>query len=154
MNWDGIVTAMPPRLAEDVKGELDELGADPASPGHTLARLMLTRIADYASNMFFRSYLKDEELESYVRTNVRHHLNEDLGPLSQLARHAVEVQYLGLASFQDPIGYFLETSYFEAYFVETRVFSEREVRALFEATARLCACYELDRSAFVAHVDD
>ncbi|MDI1480912.1 hypothetical protein [Polyangium sp. y55x31] len=148
-SWDALVAAMPARLAEDVNSELDEIGADPAHPGRALARVMLTRITDYASNVFFRSYLRSEELESYVRTNVRHHLNEDLGPLAQLARHAVEVQYLGLASFEDPIRYFLDTSYFEAYFVRTGVFSEAHVRALFAATARLCACYELDHEAFV-----
>ncbi|MDC0747607.1 hypothetical protein [Polyangium mundeleinium] len=149
-NWETIVTHMPARLAEDVKHELEEFGADPASPGPALARVTLARIADYASNVFFRSYLRSEELQSYIRTNVRHHLNEDLGPLAQLARHALELQYLGLASGGDPLPYFLDTSYFDAYFLRTKVYAEGEMRGLLHSMQRLCHGYELDPEAFVA----
>ncbi|MDI1436871.1 hypothetical protein [Polyangium sorediatum] len=148
-DWETLVAHMPARLAEDVSHELEELRADPASPGPALARGTLTRIADYASNVFFRGYLRSEELQSYIRTNVRHHLNEDLGPLAQLARHALELQYLGLASSGDPLPYFLETSYFDAYFVRTQVYAEGEIRGLLHSMQRLCQCYELDPEAFV-----
>lgn len=147
--WTNIVEAMPARLEEDVTDELEGMRATRATAGRALARATLSRLSDYVSNVFFRRYLTPDELSCYVRTNVRHHLNEELGPLAQLARHAMEFQYLALAEIRDPMGYFLGTSYFEGYFLRTGVFTEQGARAVFEATARVCACYELDRAAFV-----
>lgn len=146
--WNDIVAALPARLEEDVAAELSDLGTNRTLAGQTLAQRTLLRIPDYASNFFFRRYLRPEELSAYVRTNVRHHLNENLGPLMQLVRHAVEFQYLSLAGIPDPFAYFLETSYFAGYFLRPGVFTEEGVRALFDATARVCACYELDSAAF------
>jgi hypothetical protein len=142
-----IVGAIPSRLDDEVREELTALGASPGAPGPALARFTLERIGDYASNLFFRRYLEDDELQAYVRTNLRHHLTEGIGPLGQLTRHVVEFQYLGLASFEDPFAYFVETTYFGHYFLATGVFAEADVRALFDAASRLCACFELDESA-------
>lgn len=145
--WAEVVRAMPDRLADSVREELTALGADVSSAGPALARRTLHRISDYASNVFFRSYLEPEELLSYVLTNVRHHLNEGLGPLAQLARHAIELQYLGLVEGLDPVRYLLETSYFTDYLVRPGVFTEEHVRSVVAATGRVCACYEIDASA-------
>ncbi|MBK9260529.1 MAG: hypothetical protein IPM54_11960 [Polyangiaceae bacterium] len=114
--WTDIVEAMPARLEEDVTDELEGMHATRASAGRVLARATLSRLSDYVSNVFFRKYLTPDELSCYVRTNVRHHLNEELGPLAQLVRHAMEFQYLALAEIRDPMGYFLGTSYFEVIF--------------------------------------
>ncbi|HVK70870.1 MAG TPA: hypothetical protein VM694_40725, partial [Polyangium sp.] len=70
-------------------------------------------------------------------------------PLAQLARHALELQYLGLASGEEPLPYFLDTSYFDAYFLRTKVYAEGEMRELLHSMQRLCHGYELDPEAFV-----
>lgn len=142
------VRAMPERLADDIREELSAFGADLASAGPALAHVTLRRISDYTSNLLSRSYLEPEELLAYVLTNVRHHLNEGLGPLDQLTRLAVELQYLRLVESSDPVLYFLETSYFAQYMIGPGVFSEDRVRAVVEAAAGVCACYEVDASRF------
>jgi hypothetical protein len=147
--WAEVVRAMPARLADDVRLELAILGATPSSAGPALARRTLHRISDYTSNLFFRSYLEPEELLAYVLNNARHHLNEGIGPLAQLSRHAVELQYLGLVEGIDPVQYLLDTSYFTEYLLRPGVFTEAHLRAVVAATARVCTCYEIDASALV-----
>ena len=147
--YDDLARALPPRLADEVRAELAGMGADAAAPGTALARITLSRIGDYAANLLARRYLRDEELEAYVRANARHHLAENLGPLGQLTRHTLEVQYLTLTSLPDPLGYFFDTSWFGEYFVRTGVFAEAPVRALFAAMAAVCACWEIDEGAFM-----
>jgi hypothetical protein len=147
--YSRVVSAVPERLADDVRAELRDLGAGPSSAGAALTRATLHRISDYTSNLFFKRYLTPEELRAYVLTNVRHHLSEGVGTLGQLVRHAVELQYLRLAGVSEPLRYFLETSYFEYYMIQSGVFVEEHVRAVLDATARVCACHEVDASAFV-----
>lgn len=142
------VHAIPERLSGVVRAELSSLGADPASPGPALAKVALGRISDYTSNLFFRRYLDPEELRAYVLNNVRDHLNDGLGPIAQLTRHAAELQYLRLAGSADPLSHLLETSYFETYMIRSGVFTEAHLRAALDATARVCACHEIDTSAF------
>lgn len=146
--YTDVVRAMPERLASDARKELAELGADPASPGTTLARVSLKRISDYGSNLFFRRYLTAEEALAYVQNNVRHHLNEGLGPLSQLVRYAIELQYQSLLGHEDPVRYLLSTSYVGQYLIESGVFSMEVFRSVVDATARVCRYYELDQTAF------
>lgn len=144
--YSEVVRAMPERLAGDVRRELSTMGADLSTAGAALSRVTLRRISDYASNVFFRQYLSPEEVLAYVLANTRHHLNEGLGPLGQLARHAIELQYLPLAGVADPVRYLLETSYLEHYLIRPGVFTEERLRAVVDATSAVCACYEIDPS--------
>ncbi|MRG92229.1 hypothetical protein [Polyangium spumosum] len=146
--WEVILAQMPARLAEDVKEELDALGADPARPWEALTRVMLTRIPDFAANLFFLRYLRPAEARAYLHANVRHHMNEDLGPLAQLTRYALEISYLDLAGIPDPIPHFVETTYFDGYFIKPQVCGERQLRDLRDAMAQLCSAYQVDASAF------
>ena len=59
-----------------------------------LARKTLARVGDYLSNLMCSKMLPGEEMQIYVRTNVRHHFDEKLGLVSELARYAYEVHYL------------------------------------------------------------
>jgi hypothetical protein len=155
--YDDIVRAIPARLEDEARADLAAMegrAGEGGGPGRVLARFTLDRIGDFAANLLARRYLRDEELEAYIRANARHHLAEDLGPLAQLTRHTLEVQYLRLTSIADPIGYFFETSWFGEYFLRTGVFEEAAVRALFDAMATLCATYEIDESAFTPRAPD
>lgn len=139
-----VVRALPARVEDEARRELDAMGArrdSPRSWGESLANTTLARIGDYAANAFARRFCAPEELEAYVRVNVRHHLDEGLGPLAQLARHAIEVQYLAIGSDQRRLEYFFATSWFVPVFVESGVFAAPLVEAVFAATAAVCACY-------------
>ena len=80
----------------------------------------------------------------YVRTNVRHHFDENLGLVSELARYAYEVHYLALADL--PRSYFFNTSRFVDYFIHSGIITEENTNALFDAVGRVLACYEIDES--------
>ena len=73
------------------------LAARAGSLEQALARKTLARVGDYLANLLCRRLLPAEELQAYVRTNVRHHFGERLGVVSELARYAYEVHYLRLA---------------------------------------------------------
>jgi hypothetical protein len=144
-----VVRALPARVEEEARRELDAMGAHrgrPRSWGEALASTTLARIGDYAANAFARRFCEPEELEAYVRVNVRHHLNEGVGPLGQLVRHAIEVQYLAIGSDQRRLEYFFSTSWFVPVFVESGVFAAPLVEAVFAATAAVCDCYEVRAS--------
>ena len=148
MRWEAILEQMPARLAEDVKEELETFGADPARPEQALTNVLLTRIPDFAANLFFLRYLRPAEAKTYLLANVRHHLNEDLGPLAQLTRYALEIWYLGLAGFSNPIPHFVETTYFDGYFIKTEVCNQRLLSELHSSMERLITSYQVDESAF------
>ena len=50
---------------------------------------------------------------------------------------------------EDPERYFLRSTWFQDYFVDTGLVPLRHLRALLHAVGRACACYEVDDSAFV-----
>ena len=109
-----------------------------------LARKTLARVGDYLSNLMCSKLLPGEEMQMYVRTNVRPHLDEKLGLVSELARYTYEVHYLGLADL--PRSYFFNTSRFVDYFIDSGIISEDNTNALFDAAGRVLACYEIDQT--------
>ena len=117
-----------------------------------LARKTLARVGDYLSNLMCSKMLPGEEMQIYVRTNVRHHFDKKLGLVSELARYAYEVQYLALADL--PRSYFFNTSRFVDYFIHGGIITEDNTNALFDAVGRVLACYEIDQTklALPAHV--
>ena len=117
-----------------------------------LARKTLARVGDYLSNLMCSKMLPGEEMQIYVRTNVRHHFDENLGLVSELARYAYEVHYLALADL--PRSYFFNTSRFVDYFINSGIITEDNTNALFDAVGRVLACYEIDETklALPAHV--
>ena len=109
-----------------------------------LARKTLARVGDYLSNLMCSKMLPGEEMQIYVRTNVRHHFDENLGLVSELARYAYEVHYLALADL--PRSYFFNTSRFVDYFIHSGIITEDNTNALFDAVGRVLACYEIDET--------
>jgi hypothetical protein len=118
-----------------------------ASPGEVpkmLARKTLGRVGDYLANMISARLVPAEEMQAYVRTNVRHHLDEKLGLVSELARYAYEIHYLHLAGLSRD--YFYRTSRFVDHFLATGMLRESDVEALFDAAGQVLACYAIDES--------
>ncbi|MGZ9057640.1 MAG: hypothetical protein ACXW14_00185 [Burkholderiaceae bacterium] len=109
-----------------------------------LARKTLARVGDYLSNLMCSKLLPGEEMQMYVRTNVRPHLDERLGLVSELARYTYEVHYLALADLDR--SYFFNTSRFVDYFINSGIISEDNTNTLFDAAGRVLACYSIDES--------
>ncbi len=109
-----------------------------------LARKTLARVGDYLSNLMCSKLLPGEEMQMYVRTNVRPRFDERLGLVSELARYTYEVQYLALADL--PRSYFFNTSRFVDYFIDSGIISEENTNALFDAAGRVLACYGIDET--------
>lgn len=143
---DGLLADAP---APFVAVATEEARAARREPGVLVRELVLTRMSDFLSNLLARNYLPVEELEAYVRANVHSHIGEETRPLHLLARHAYEYQYLSLGRIEDPLRYFLRSTWFSDYFVDTGLVPLARLEALLHAVGRLCACYEVDDSSFV-----
>jgi hypothetical protein len=153
-----LLQEVPPALQAPVQRELGELvaafGATAAGtakdcargttidPAAALARKTLARVGDYLANMMCARLIPPAEMQAYVRTNVRHHLEEELGLVSELARYAYEVHYLPLAGL--PRSYFFESSRFRRTFIDSGAFAEAGIQTLFDAAGEVLACYAVD----------
>lgn len=145
-----LVRSVPAALQGAVQHELGQLVAAGPAGGHgaaadpaaALARKTLARVGDYLANMMCARFIPPSEMQAYVRTNVRHHLDEELGLVAELARCAYEVHYLPLAGL--PRSYFFETSRFRRSFIDSGIFDEARVLALFDAAGEVLACYAVD----------
>ena len=117
-----------------------------------LARKTLARVGDYLSNLMCSKMLPGEEMQMYVRSNVRPHFDEPLGLVSELMRYTHEVHYLALADL--PRSYFFKTSRFVDYFIRGGIITEDNTNALFDAAGKVLACYSIDEAklALPAHV--
>ena len=137
-----VLARIPQRFRSDIQYETRELVATTGDLPKALARKTLARVGDYLSNLLCSRLIPAEEMQSYVRTNVRHHFDEGLGVVSELARYAYEIQYLGLAGLSRD--YFFRTSRFQDYFLASGVISEADAHALFDAVASVLAHYDFD----------
>jgi hypothetical protein len=137
-----IVRRMPARLHDDIERDVGELAARAGGLDKALARKTLARVGDYLANLLGERLLPAEEMQAYVRTNVRHHFDERLGVVSELARYAYEVHYLHLAGL--PRDYFFRTSRFPDYFIASGIVSEADTHALFDAAGAVLDCHAFD----------
>jgi hypothetical protein len=132
----------PARLRSSIDDELTQLSAGSIDVPTALARKTLARVGDYLANLLSSRLIPPEEMQAYVRTNVRHHMDEDLGIVAELARYAYEIHYLPLADL--PRDYFFDTSRFRPLFIDTGIVAEDSVNRLFDAVGRVLACYSID----------
>jgi hypothetical protein len=139
-----VLDKVPARLRDEVECDLRELSRSPAEQPRLLARKTMARVGDYLANLMSSRLIPPAEMQAYVRTNVRHHFDENLGLVSDLARYAYEVHYLALAGVDR--SYFYETSRFGAYFIDTGIVSRDDADALFDAAGRVLACWEIDQT--------
>ena len=121
---------------------------DPLTPGGGLVRLMFSRISDFQANLVAAALIPADEMETYVRYNVRwrggEYLPEALWRL--LIRNLYEFQYLRFACLDDPERYFRNATGIEAELVESRVVSTERLSALLAATTAVCDSFAIDRA--------
>jgi len=142
--FDRIVAEAPAQFAGLAQREVSALAAEAC----TLADMPLRRMEDYQVNVLARRLLPPEEMEAYVRNNVRSLVKERSGPYLKIARYAYEFQYLRLASIDEPLDYFLKVTWFEPHFIGRGLMTKARTVELFDAVRRLCDCYAVDESAF------
>lgn len=141
-----IVDAAPSELDAVAAEELALTGADTLGVG--LRDIVLGRMPDYAANVLARELLSVEEMETYVRQQVTTLVQaSSLGPFGQLARYAYEYQYLRLSAVDDPMRYFIDSTWFMEMFVETGVTTLAGFEALVTAMAAICDGYVIDETA-------
>jgi hypothetical protein len=139
-----VVDAIPERLRPAVDEELQSIEPNRDELPKALARRTLARIGDYLANLLSSRLIPNEEMQAYARTNVTHHLDENLGLVSELARYAYEIHYLELAGL--PRSYFYGTSRFPDHFIDTGIVRAEDAEALFDAAGRVLACYAIDET--------
>jgi hypothetical protein len=139
-----VVDAIPAAFREAVDAELKSIEPVRASLPKALARKTLARVGDYLANLMSARLIPPEEMQAYVRTNVTHHLDENLGLVSELARYAYEIHYLALAGI--PRSYFYGTSRFPDHFIASGIVRAEDAEALFDAAGRVLACYGIDET--------
>src|SRR6185503_9088192 len=104
-------------------------GADLAEVGHRatpadgLARIFLARISDYQANLLAQRFLGRDEIETYVRHNIRT-LRFTYAPpqlFRMLIRYLFELQYLGFSAVPDPKTFLVLSTWFDTDFFATGI---------------------------------
>ncbi len=142
-----VLRAVPAPLQPTITQSLTTLtqlqgGVTPVSPEAALARKTLARVGDYLANHMAAHFIPGEEMQAYVRVNVRHHMDEALDLISELARYAYEIHYLALAGL--PREYFYVSSHFNDYFLGAGLVRKDDIERLFDAVGQVLACYAID----------
>ena len=132
------------RFREAAAEELRDLGIAASRCGAALTDLTLERTSDYLANLLMRELSPVEETEAYVRANVKTHVHEPLGPMQQIARYAYEFQYLHLSRMPEPLAYFLCSTWFPDYFLDTGLVQRTDFEQLLDAVSRVFALHHID----------
>jgi hypothetical protein len=147
-DFESLVAAAPAAVREAV-GAQAVARAWTGRPGDLVARMIVDRMSDYLANLVARRYVSTAAMESYLRTNVPAHVPQGLDPLSLVARHAYEFQYLTLAQIDDPWRYFCDSTWIDPLYLQTGLLDGARLRRLFDSVTALCGTYGLDPGAFV-----
>ncbi|MEM1081614.1 MAG: hypothetical protein AAGH65_08540, partial [Pseudomonadota bacterium] len=150
---DHLADALPPPIKPLLTQTLSR-GDKSLSPGQVLLKGLLRRIDDYMANALAVHYLSTAEMDTYVRNNVGSRMLDyppDLA-LRHLVRVAYEYQYLALSSIQTPMAWFMNSTWFEALFIQSGVITQSGWVDLTEQIGRICGCYTIDPVAI--HLPD
>lgn len=147
--FDAIVKRAPDKLRAQAQEHFAgrTLGT---SIGEAMLDMQLQRIGDFKSNLFAQAVLPVEEMEAYVRVNVRPLGGEPGSFLSKLARYAYEFQYLGFSRMADPEHYFFASTWFAENYVDTGILSRDEAGRMLALMGDVCGAYVLSPDALQA----
>jgi hypothetical protein len=146
-----VIAAMPPDIRAMTEADLAEVGAG-TTAARGLAHVFMARMSDYQANLLAQRYLDRDEIETYIRHNVRT-LRFSYGPnqlFRMLVRYLFELQYLGFSAVPDPKTFLARSTWFDADFFATGVLDPKRFVALAERAASLCACYGVSEARFNA----
>ena len=148
--FDEIYQIAPTVIRNQTASEVIRLSKESGSLGQTLLKGMLDRIEDFMCNLLAKKFLSPDAMDTYVRNNVYSHWQDYTSEsiYVQLGRQAYEFQYLRLSRIDDPLGWFLKSTWFTERFIQTGVISEALFNRLITKVAQICDCYEIDESKF------
>lgn len=146
---DAVVAAAPAPIRTRTAQDLHALRAG-ASPGHALARILLTRLPDYQANLLACRFLDLAERETYIRHNIRtlRGLYTPAQLWRMLVRYLSEYQYLAFSAVADRVEFFLRSTWFDADFLAAGVLDRTGFLSLVAAVQDICATYRVDESRF------
>ena len=145
---DCIIGALPGPLQPVLLQALN-IQDSAVTPGQHLLNGLLRRIDDYMANVLARRYLTADEMDTYVRNNVGSRM-PDYAPeqaLQHLLRVAYEYQYLHLSSIEQPMDWFLKSTWFEPLFVHPGLITLSSFVDLTDQIGKICSCYAIDPAA-------
>jgi hypothetical protein len=145
-----VIAAAPAAIRTLTAADLAEVGGD-ETPADGLARIFHARISDYQANLLAQRFLARDEIETYVRHNIRT-LRFTYAPpqlFRMLIRYLFELQYLAFSAVNDRRGFLVHSTWFDADFFATGILDGAHFTALVERAAALCACWAVDESRFV-----
>jgi hypothetical protein len=138
------------RVRDYVYREVEQLSTQSVSLGQALLNAMLVRVEDFMSNLLAQRYLSPDEMDTYVRNNVCCHLEEyRSGAIyMQLVRQAYEFQYLRLSRIENPMEWFMKSTWFGEHFIRKGIITDTLFEELVDVVGAICDCYEVDESKF------
>lgn len=140
--FDTVIARAPQGLQTQAQEQFSGRAAT-QSVGEAMLAMQMQRIGDYESNVFAQAVLPIEEMEAYVRVNVRTLAQESFSFLGKLARYAYECQYLGFSRMANPRQYFYASTWFPDNYIKTGVLREEEAGLMFDLMAEVCTSHQL-----------
>jgi hypothetical protein len=144
-----VVQDAPRAVREQTAADVRAL-AEERPLGAALVRILVSRLPDYRANLIARHLLAPAERETYVRQNVRT-LRAEYAAAARwrlLVRYLFEYQYLqpalGMTAIEDPLAFFVTSTWFDQDFFATGILDERRFVELAATAARLCTSYAVD----------
>ena len=142
----------PPHVRAATAAEIEQLKATSktGSPGRLLVKMMIVRSEDFQANLLAQRYLRTAEMETYIRNNVYSLVTErdTTGVYARMVRYAYQYQYLRLSRIDDPMGFFLKSSWFAEQYYRPGVLSEGQFQQVVNLVGEICGCYAIDESKF------
>jgi len=138
------------RSATAVEFEQLKATSKTGSPGRLLVKMMLVRSEDFQANLLAKRYLRTAEMETYIRNNVYSLVTEreTTGVYARMLRYAYQFQYLRLSRIENPMEFFLRSSWFAENYYGPGVLSEEQFQQVINLVGGICDCYAIDESKF------
>ncbi len=148
--FDEIYAVAPTAVRNQTARELTGLKEESDRLGQAVLKRMLHRSEDFLCNLLAQRFLSLDEMDTYVRNNVYSHWEDDTsgGAYVQLGRQAYEFQYLRLSRIEDPMSWFLKSTWFTERFIQPGIISEASFERLITKVTQICDCYQIDESKF------
>jgi hypothetical protein len=142
--YERLLEGASARFRDAATQELRAMNIAPARCGAALADLTQARTTDYLANLLMRELSPLAETEAYIRANVKTHVHEPIGPIQQVARYAYEFQYLTLSRMSDPLDYFLHSTWFVDYFLDTGLVRREDFLHLLDCVTKAFSLHRID----------
>ena len=148
--FEEMYAVAPTAIRKQTARELAMSEGESGRLGQAVLKRMLHRAEDFMCNLLAKKFLSPDEMDTYARNNVYSHWDEDAsgGIYVQLCRQAYEFQYLRLSRIEDPMDWFLKSTWFTERFIQTGVISEALFERLMTNVAQICDGYQIDESKF------